>query len=62
VRVAPTGRDGNPLVLCLESTLDAGGLPIQAVEVSASHFLRSSVFFASTRYSISIIAVGSDQM
>jgi len=37
--VASTGRDGNSTVLCPESTLYAGGLPIQAVEVSASHFL-----------------------
>jgi len=43
VRVASIGRDGNPTVPCLQSTLDAGGLPIQAIEVSASRFLQHAV-------------------
>jgi len=43
VRVASTGRDGKPMVPCLESTLDAEGLPIQAVEVFASRFLQHAI-------------------
>jgi len=43
MRVASTGRDGNPTVPSLESTLDAGGLPIQALEVSASRFRQHAI-------------------
>jgi len=47
MRVASIGREGNPTVPCLESTLDAGGLPIQEVEVFvevfASRFLQHAI-------------------
>jgi len=43
MHVASIGRDGNPMVPCLESMLNAGEFPIQAVEVSASRFLQHAV-------------------
>jgi len=38
VRVASIGRDSNPTLSSLESTLDAGGFSIQIVKVFASRF------------------------
>lgn len=40
---ALTGRDDNPTMSNLENTLDAGGLPIQALEVYALRFLQHAV-------------------
>jgi len=80
VCIASIGRDDNPTVPYLESTLDAGEFPIQVLKIFPSRFSQHAVkryhatkllyvdcwlrmiFFASIRYSIGIMAVGSDQL
>lgn len=43
MRVASIGRDNNLTVPSLESTLDAGRLLIQALEVCALYFLQHAI-------------------
>jgi len=43
VHVALIERDGNPTMSNLESTLDAGGFPIQVVKAFASRFSQHAV-------------------
>jgi len=43
VCVASIEKDGNPTVSSLESTLDAGGFPIQVIKVLASRFSQQAV-------------------
>jgi len=43
VRVTSTGRDDNPMVPSLESTLDVEGISIQALEVPTSRFSQHAV-------------------
>ena len=41
--IASIGRDGNPTVSSLESTLNAGEFLIQVIKVSASRFSQHTV-------------------
>jgi len=43
MRVASTGRDGNPSVPSLKSMMEVGELSIQALEMFASRFLQHAV-------------------